>query len=51
MDLPVFWYIQSEFLVGAISTRKFISYLHIIYTENLHHIYTENFLCKYDVVH
>ena len=24
MDLPVFRYIQSEFLVGAISTRRFI---------------------------
>ena len=23
MDLPVFWYIQSEILLGAISTRRF----------------------------
>ena len=25
LDLPVFWCIQSEFLVGAISIRKFLS--------------------------
>ena len=32
MDLPVFWHIQSEFLVGALSTRKFLCELSLFPT-------------------
>ena len=46
MDLLAFWYIQSEFLVGAISTRRFLCGIIFIrleikptekYTENFHY--------------